>query len=213
MKPFDYENGFYHTSQPSRLAKSIAHYELYKMIVDLPGDVVECGVFKGTSLIRFATYREILESQQSRKIWGFDIFGEFPKNVSADTDKNFIENFEKEAGKGLSTEELQKIFEVKGFSNIELVKGNVLETLPKFASNYAKKIALLHLDMDVYEPTYNALEFLYDKVVNDGVIVFDDYGTVTGATKAIDEFFSIRGMGIGIKKIPYNNIPCYMVKK
>jgi len=212
MKPFDYENGFYHTSHPSRLAKSIAHYELYKMIVDLPGDVVECGVFKGTSLIRFATYREMLESQQSRNIWGFDVFGEFPKNVSADVDKKFIENFEKEAGNGLSVEELHKIFEVKCFSNIELVKGNVLETLPTFASNYAKKIALLHLDMDVYEPTYSALEFLYDKVVSGGVIIFDDYGVVAGATKAIDEFFSIRG-GVQTKKLPYNYIPCYMVKK
>ena len=77
-KRWDYENGFYLTSPSSRLAKSIAHWELYKKIIDLPGDVLEFGVYKGTSLIRFATYREMLESQYSRKIIGFDTFGKFP---------------------------------------------------------------------------------------------------------------------------------------
>lgn len=57
-KAFDYENGFYLTSDPKRLQKIVSHYELYKKIVDLPGEVIELGVFKGASLIRFATFRE-----------------------------------------------------------------------------------------------------------------------------------------------------------
>jgi hypothetical protein len=80
-KSWEYENGFYLTSPSSRIAKSIAHYELYKKITGLPGEVVECGVFKGASLIRFATFREMTESQFSRKIIGFDAFGKFPDNV------------------------------------------------------------------------------------------------------------------------------------
>ena len=116
-KPFEYENGFYLTSLSSRIAKSIAHYELYKKIVDLPGEVIECGVFKGTSLIRFATYREILESQFSRKIIGFDAFGKFPDNVSLETDKEFIKNFETDAGDGISKDELENILEYKKFRN------------------------------------------------------------------------------------------------
>ncbi len=46
-KDFMYENGFYLTSQPYRLGNMISHYELYKKIIDLPGAVVELGVFKG----------------------------------------------------------------------------------------------------------------------------------------------------------------------
>ena len=46
-KCFMYENGFYLTSQPYRLGNMLAHYELYKMIVGLPGDIIELGVFKG----------------------------------------------------------------------------------------------------------------------------------------------------------------------
>lgn len=61
-KNFEYENGFYLTSPPSRLGNIMAHYELYKKILTLPGDVVELGVFKGGSLIQFATFRELLEN-------------------------------------------------------------------------------------------------------------------------------------------------------
>ena len=79
---FDYENGFILTSEPYRLGNILAHYELYKKIVHLPGDVVELGVFKGNSLIQFATFRSLLENDKSRKIVGFDAFGEFPQSIT-----------------------------------------------------------------------------------------------------------------------------------
>jgi len=75
---FDYENGFYLTSDIYRLGNILSHYELYKKIVHVPGDIVECGVFKGGSLIQFASFRELLENEKSRKIIGFDAFGSFP---------------------------------------------------------------------------------------------------------------------------------------
>ena len=80
-KKFDYENGFYLTSNPSRLGKVLTHYELYKMIINLPGDIVEFGVFKGSSLIKWATFRELFENTDSRKVIGFDIFGKSPKLI------------------------------------------------------------------------------------------------------------------------------------
>lgn len=76
---WDYENGFYLTAENKRFSKFIAHYELYKMIKDIPGEIVEFGVFKGASLIRWATFRELLETSFSRKIIGFDVFGKFPR--------------------------------------------------------------------------------------------------------------------------------------
>ena len=103
-KTWDYENGFYLTSHVSRLAKSIAHYELYKRIVGLPGDIVEAGTFKGASFIRFATFREMLESQHSRKLISFDIFGRFPEETTKVMDTDFIEAFSMDAGEGISKE-------------------------------------------------------------------------------------------------------------
>lgn len=90
---FDYENGFYLTSEPYRMGNIIAHYELYKKIIDLLGDIIELGVFKGGSLIQFATFRELLENEKSRKIIGFDIFGEFPQAQKVESDKKFIDKW------------------------------------------------------------------------------------------------------------------------
>jgi len=213
-KMYEYENGFYLTSASSRIAKSIAHYELYKKIVDLPGEVVECGVFKGVSLIRFATYREILESQFSRKIIGFDAFGKFPDNVSLQTDKEFIKNFETDAGDGISKDELENILKYKKFNNIFLIKGLIPESFDEyFREKPATQISLLHIDVDVYEATKACLDYLYERVVKGGIIVFDDYGLVDGATKAINEFIKQMGKNDSfIKKLPYNYVPTYMEK-
>ena len=49
------------------------------LITNISGDIIECGVFKGNSLIRFLTYREYLDQKYSKKIYGFDVFGKFPK--------------------------------------------------------------------------------------------------------------------------------------
>ena len=78
---WDYENGFYWFSDATRINKILYHFELYKMILNLPGDIFEFGVFKGASLIRFCQFRDTLENNNTRKIVGFDFFGNFPTEV------------------------------------------------------------------------------------------------------------------------------------
>ncbi|MDO8463820.1 MAG: TylF/MycF/NovP-related O-methyltransferase [Gallionella sp.] len=208
---WNYENGFYLTSHSSRLAKMVAHYELYKSIINLPGHVVECGVYKGASIIRFGTFREILESQNSRKIIGFDAFGDFPKQDDAN-DKKFIEKFESAGGGGITADELREVFSHKSFGNYELIPGDILETVPQYVSQHPElKIALLHIDVDVYKPSAVILEHLFDRVVAGGIIVFDDFGTVAGETKAIDEYFA--GQNVLIEKLPFSQTPAYIRKK
>ncbi len=140
---WDYENGFYLTSHVSRLPKAIAHYELYKSIIGLPGQVVECGIYKGASIVRFATFREMLESSHSRKIIGFDVFGKFPAQHDCD-DARFAEKFEAADGDGISVDELKEVFSHKAFQNYHLVPGDISETVPKYVAEHPElKIALL----------------------------------------------------------------------
>jgi len=208
---WDYENGFYLTSHTKRLSKMLAHYELYKSIINLPGCIVECGVYKGASFIRFATFREILESTFSRKIIGFDAFGEFPKQDEK-TDAKFIQEFEDAGGFGISVDELKDVLTHKSFENYKLIKGDILETIPEYISEHPElKIALLHIDVDVYKPSVTILNNLYEKVVSGGLIVFDDYGTVAGETQAVDEFFD--GKDVQIEKLSISHIPSYIRKK
>lgn len=186
---YEAENTFYLRGHPSRMAKLLAHHELYRRIVDLPGAVIELGVYKGASLVRFATFRSLLENAHSRPLIGFDAFGQFPRGeVSGGSDRAFIDRFESAGGDGIGRQDLQAILDDKGFANVELVEGNIFDTLPAFLERQpALKVALLHLDLDVYEPTAFALDHLLPRMARGGLVVFDDYGLVEGATRAADE--------------------------
>lgn len=209
-KMFDYENGFYLTCDNLRMPKVLAQYELYKKILDLPGSIVECGVFKGASLIRFAHLREALENPDARKIIGFDSFGAFPRS-ELNEDNQFAEKHDSFTGVGIDKEDLEMVLAHKKMQNIELVAGDLNVTLPAYVETHpALKVALLHIDVDVYTPTKTALEVLYSRVVKGGVIVFDDYAHIAGETRAADEFFADKNLPI--KKFPFSHSACYMIK-
>ena len=118
------ENAFYLSSHPARIAKLLAHYELYRRISHLPGAVVEAGIYKGASLMRFAAFREILETSHGRKIIGFDSFGAFPRSaVQGREDTQFIEDFENAGGPGIGKDDLEALFAAKGYANMIFTKG------------------------------------------------------------------------------------------
>jgi hypothetical protein len=212
-KQFDYENGFHITCDNLRFGKLLAHYELYKMITDLPGDVIEIGVFKAVSFIRWLTYRNLLENENSRTVIGFDTFDLFPK-TEYEKDQFYRERFIEIAGeRGISIDELNESLKYKRLTNYQLVKGNIIYTLPDhFEQNPHSKIALLHMDADVYEPSKIALEYIWPRMVKGGVIILDDYGVFPGETDAVDEFF--KNKEIEIKKLSISHAnPSYIIKK
>ena len=210
---WDYENGFYWFTDSRRLGKLLSHYEIYKKIVSLPGHVVECGVYKGASMIRWATFRDVTESKFSRKIIGFDAFGPFPtSSLRHEDDVTFTERFEAAGGEGITLDEARTIFQHKNmYENIDFIQGDVHQTIPRWLEeNTQGRIALLHLDMDVYEPTKIALENLWSRVVRGGVVVIDDYNSVGGATRAVDEFLADKN--IILQKHGVCHVPCFFVK-
>ncbi|QMU63867.1 MAG: dTDP-6-deoxy-L-hexose 3-O-methyltransferase [Flavobacteriaceae bacterium] len=211
-KRWDYENVFYLTCETGRLGKFLNHLEIYKKIIDLPGDVLEFGVYKGSSIVRLISFRDLLEHSSSRKVVGFDAFGKFPQDLSLKNDKDFVESFENTGGFGISKQELEFHFENKKTKNYELVEGDIKDSLPTYIKNNSSlKIALLHIDVDVYEPTKIILENLWDKIVPGGVLMIDDYGTVEGETKAVDEYF--QNKSVVLNKPKYYHIPSYIIKK
>ena len=66
-KMYDYETNFHLTMNSERLAKLICHYEIFKKVQNVSGELVECGVFKGTSLARFGLMRELFGSKILQK--------------------------------------------------------------------------------------------------------------------------------------------------
>lgn len=212
-KDFFYENGFYLTSQPYRLGNILAHYEVYKKILNLPGGVLEVGVFKGSSLVQWATFRELFENENSRKIVGFDMFGPFPSSDIVKSDKKFIEKWNKQfAQEFVSKEEIEQSLVLKKINNVKLIKGDLRETLPIFLKqNPAFRIALLHIDTDVYEPCKITLELCWDRIVLGGILLLDDYATIEGETLAVDEF--LKGKKYNLFKFPFSHEkPSYIIK-
>lgn len=210
MTYFEVENKFYLDLETKRMAKMLAHYELYKMILNKPGDIIEMGVFKGASFMRWAKFRNIFENNFSRKIVGFDIFGEFPE--ADEIDRTAKERFTEAAGVlGISVEDLKNKLERLGLNeNISLIKGDITKTIqPYLSENPQTKIALLHIDVDLLEPTKQSIEKFHNYMVKGGVMIFDDYGYFPGANIVIDEF--IKQNNLEIKKFPFVHTPSYVV--
>lgn len=209
--PFYYENGFYHTAKTERFGKLLAHLELYQKIKNLPGDVIECGVLRGNSLIRWAHFRNLLETQQSRKIWGFDVFGNFPRQDRSD-EAVFLDKYIADTQDTfIKKEDLEKVIQDLNLTNMELKAGDVAQSIPEFLREEPNvRIALLHVDVDLYKPTSVILELLFDKVVPGGIIAFDDYGLWPGETQAVEEFF--KGKGAMLQKLPFSKSPAYFTK-
>jgi len=211
-KRFDYENGFYATADPSRFSKFISHLEFFKRTSEIRGEIVEFGIFKGNSFFRWIKFRDLLEQTNSRKIIGFDIFGDFPEaNFEEDKLKRdaFVE--ETNGGKSISFEEITELLIKQNLQkNVEIVKGDILQTLDQYIEdNPHLKISLLHIDVDLYEPSKVILEKLYSRVTKGGIIILDDYGAFAGTNKAVDDFFKDK---VEIKKLPYAHAISYIVK-
>ena len=212
-KAWEYENAFHLTCDITRISKILAQWELFSMVWDVPGAIVECGVFKGASLARFAAFRQLLGNPFSKKIIGFDTFEQYPETSFVD-DKPFRQHFVQDAGEqSISVEQLMKVLEHKKCEqNVELVAGDICETVPKYLEqNSQLKISLLNLDTDIYEPAVTILEHLYPHIVKGGVLIVDDYGTFPGETKAVDEYLVKEKLNVVIRKFPFCMTPCYMV--
>ena len=209
-KPFDYENNFYLSCDNSRIGKMIAHYELFKLSSKIPGCIIECGVFKGVSLIRFATFLKLLK-KQNKKIIAFDAFGKHTTTkISSDYKRRKkLLSHGKEA---ISEKQLMKVLKLKSLEkNIELIRGDITETVPRYLkSNPKLKISLLNLDVDFYESSITILKNFYPKLSKGGILMLDDYGIWDGETMAVNEYFG--GKKIKIRKFSFSQTPSYIIK-
>jgi len=210
-RAWNYENGFYLTCDPARLGKLLAQYELFRLAAQRPGAIVECGVFKGASLIRFATFRKLFCAGVRKPIVAFDTFGPFPDTAFA-ADQPFRERFIQAAGEeSISIDQLRQVLERKGCAyDLDLVAGDIARTVPAYVERHPDlAISLLNLDTDLYEPAQVILQHLYPRLVPGGVLLLDDYGVFPGESLAVDEYF---GGSVEVRRLPFSATPAFVVK-
>jgi len=213
-KSWDAYNDLLLYGDVGRFGKILARYELYKKIVELPGDIVEGGVFKGAGLFYWAKLIELFNPRTSRKVVGFDTFGGYPE-LEREYELNAARQFEYTARfQPVSPEEFTQIAASQNLqARIELVEGDLASTVNEYVkANPGFRIALLNLDFDTYGATKLALESLYDLVVPNGVVVLDEYAVSQwGESDAVDEVF--KNHHIQLRSIPWTHSPsAYFVK-
>jgi len=188
------------------ITRFIAYYELFKLIQDKPGWIVECGIYRGFSFFSLGKFLEIFcMGDKTRKILGFDSFKGFSDLAPEDGGEVFSSNRVK-GGTNPSAFE-SDFFELLECNNqdafapwvnrLEVVKGDVLESIPKYVSqNPGLRISLLHIDIDIYGPVTTALEHLYPLVVPGGLVVLDEYAHKDwpGESKALEDYFEKMGL-------------------
>ncbi|MBI4742836.1 MAG: class I SAM-dependent methyltransferase [Betaproteobacteria bacterium] len=204
------------------LARFLAHYELFKRIVDVPGAIIDLGVFRGASTFTWAKLCEIFCPTDIRKtVFGFDTFGGFPALSAEDGPENPVQDVVPggyfggasiEADLALAREAMNHDRHLRHKNRIEFVKGDVCRTIPQFVADKGDglRIALLNLDLDLYEPTRVALERFVPKMARGGLIVVDEYAVDTfgGESKAVDEYFVQRfGKRPRVIKFPWHSNP------
>ncbi len=193
---------------PERIS-SLRDAVKYVLLNEVPGDIVECGVWKGGSIIVCAL--TILDTQERRNLWLFDTFEGMTHPTDADVDvtgekaEHVMRKHLRETSAVLAfsaLDEVKRNVASTGYPNelIRYVKGQVENTIPGSAP---ERIALLRLDTDWYESTYHELVHLYPRLSPGGVLIIDDYGHWGGSRKATDQYFEEQGVNPLLHRIDY----------
>ena len=188
----------YTMTPPARLV-ALQDAVAYVVAARIPGAIVECGVWRGGSMM--AISRALLElGAADRELWLYDTFegmtepGEHDRTADGRAADTWISN-ERSTPTGATTgvfgasqAEVGANLARTGYppSLLRFVQGPVEETL---LVDRPQQLALVRLDTDFYESTRAELEALYPLLAPGGVLILDDYGYWLGARRAVDEYF------------------------
>lgn len=199
----------------------LVKYDIFRRILNVEGSIVECGVFRGGGLMAWAALSAILEPvNNQRKVIGFDTFSGFPELADVDERGTAPELYKG----GLCADSYGELVEcirlyddnrfLGHIQKVELVKGNVVETIPQYLEeNPHLVISLLYLDLDTYAGTKAAIGHLYCRMPKGAIIVFDELNLKKwpGETVAL-----IDTLGIGslrLERVNYDSVISFAVKE
>jgi O-methyltransferase len=200
----------YTMTSPERLFALVQSVR-YLASSGITGDIVECGVWRGGSMMAAAL--TLVEcGDVSRDLFLFDTFD----GMAAPTERDVAIDG-RSAGKLLQAHQKTEYDSVWCYATLNTVKdamaatgyraeaihyieGKVEVTIPRHAPT---KIALLRLDTDWYESTRHEMEHLFPRLVKGGVLIIDDYGHWKGARQAVDEYLSSNGVNLLLNRIDY----------
>jgi O-methyltransferase len=184
---------------------------------DVPGDLVECGVWRGGSVMLMA-YTLLARGCTDRTIWLYDTFDGMPPPGDEDVQEmtgrrasDILDERERSQDDlfwGIAPRELvERNLRLTRYPMhlFRFVEGDVMKTIPAEAP---ASLSLLRLDTDWYQSTKHELEQLYPRLSTGGVLIVDDYGYWRGARRATDEYFQTLEARPLLNRIDYTGRIC-----
>ena len=225
---WDLYNGFFLHNDVERLRKFLVREHFFKMSLEIPGDIVEVGVFKGTGVAQFLKLREIFIPASNKKVIGFDLFSKSNeyKNTLTKNNEKLDEYYNKcnvKMNNGIDKSEVEYFIDKMKLTNTrmgfntdiyQLIEGSVEKSIPEYLKeNPGFRISFLYLDLDIDEPTFISLKLLYHRIVRGGIIVFDEYACEKWTeSNAVDKFLK-EYPDLKIKTLKWGRTPtAYIVK-
>lgn len=183
----------------------------------IPGDFVECGVWRGGSVMLIAQTLLRL-GNTGRTLWLYDTF----EGMTPPSSEDVHEMSGRSAGEILGEHEksdddpfwgvapravVEANMRSTGYpvDRLRFIAGDVMATIPSQAPS---QVALLRLDTDWYASTRHELQHLYPRIAEDGVLIVDDYGYWRGARKATDEYLASLPARPLLHRIDYTGRVC-----
>jgi hypothetical protein len=184
----------------------------YLVKANIPGSFVECGVWRGGSMMAAAhTLKQL--GKQDIDLHLFDTYEGMTRPTDVDVNLEGAAasiDFERSRRGNDASDwcraslgDVQENMLGTGYDNarIKFVKGKVEDTIPGAAPD---TIAMLRLDTDWYESTLHELVHLYPRLSTGGVLIIDDYGHWQGARKAVDQYFAENKISILLDRVDYS---------
>ncbi len=193
-----------------------APWELYRSIEyivrnGIPGDIVECGVWSGGSIL-LAAHALLHFGDTSRRIYLYDTFAGMPRPDEVDKRWDGVpalptwEHYQQGGGIwgfGGTEDHVREVVYSSGYpeDKFVFVRGKVEDTLP---ATRPEEVSLLRLDTDFYSSTYHELIHLYPLLSVAGILIIDDYGAFQGAKLATDQFIAENELKLFLSRINVN---------
>lgn len=214
-------NKFIFSNDIKLLGKLLHRYKFFNMVADLPGDIVEIGVFKGSGIATFQKIIEIFYPNSMKKVIGFDIFDtNNAMDILLTRDSMMDKSSMTKVYNRVDDQDLTLSFVSKRLDDMKLsnkailIEGDVSDTLPKFLSeNPGFRASIIYIDVDIERPTYLSLKYLWDRLLPGGIIVLDEYEYhVFSESNGVDKFLKEMNLPYNVKSTQFIAPSAFIIK-
>lgn len=180
---YDNFNKFIFSNDKKIAAKLFWRTHFFLNTLNVPGDIAECGVFKGSGMLSWLKIKQTFSPNSYKKVIGFDFFNaeEILKSLNGVDRENMAKLFSQRSfdPKDIFVDFLDTQIKNAGFNenDFELIKGDIIQTSRDFnAKRLGAKFSIIYMDLDLDVPTYHTLKNLWSNLSNGGYVIFDEYG-------------------------------------